>query len=377
MAHGITDLDRGVWEQRGGRIRFDSKGRPVFIIRKQIAGKRYEVSTHRHTLAAALMEWEKFEKDPEGYAAGDPSHAALYLDLGLSKRFLEWSASDRHNSENWLAKQKNFLADWMETLKGVNLRRLSLRDHVVPALSKASSRRHRLAVLKGFYSWMRKVEHILTSAEDPLIDMPLPQVEPAQWKKSKVIPREHLDLVLEHLTSPWRDALLVQCGTGWHTTEVVRFASTGTIEPLPRSIVQEGVAAVLVLPEHKSGEPLRTRVSAPVMEAAKKLLANAQKRADEREKLREVTGDKKLGGFSREWYDRAVRSACAAVKRPDGGIGIPVFTPGRLRHSVATWAIDSGAEPASVAAFLGHKSPRTTKKFYAVHASPAKVPTLA
>jgi integrase len=81
--------------------------------------------------------------------------------------------------------------------------------------------------------------------------------------------------------------------------------------------------------------------------------------------------------FSREWYDRAVRAACKVVKRPHSKVGIPVFTPGWLRHSVATWAIDSGAGPASVAAILGHKSPRTTRKFYAVHASPTKVPTLA
>jgi integrase len=65
------------------------------------------------------------------------------------------------------------------------------------------------------------------------------------------------------------------------------------------------------------------------------------------------------------------------VKRPDGKVGIPVFTPGRLRHSVATWAIEAGADPASLAAFLGHKSPRTTRRFYATHASPPKVPTLA
>jgi integrase len=291
-------------------------------------------------------------------------------------------------------KQKGFLADWMETLRGVNLRRLSLRDHVVPALDGASSRRHRLAVLKGFYSWLRKHEHVLTSAEDATIDMPLPQIEPAQWKRDKVIPRDHIDLVLEYLRAeaqkrrekrearaaarpagegnvvqlvpaaepeqpdgPWPDALMIQAGTGWHTTEIVRFAATGSIEPLPKTVQQEGVAGVLVCPQHKSGEPIRTRVSPAVIEAAKRLLAH--------------------GAMSREWYDRAIRDACKSVKRPDGKVGIPVFTPGRLRHSVATWAIEAGADPASVAAFLGHKSPRTTRRFYATHASPAKVPTLA
>lgn len=394
----ISEADRGTWEERGGRIRFDAKRRPVYVIRKQIAGRRYEVSTRRHTLAAALAEWERFEKDPEGYAAGgDAGHLPLFLDNDLAQRFLAWSAGERANSCGWVAKQRDFLADWMERLRGVNLRRLSLRDRVVPALDGATSRRHRLAVLKALYSWLRKHEHVLTSAEDPTIDMPLPQIEPAQWKRSKIIPRDHIDLVLEYLRAqeeerkakraereparrpraegkvlqlvpanepaneardgPWAEALTVQAGTGWHTTELVRFAATGSIEPLPKSVLQEGVAGVLVCPQHKSGEPMRTRVSPAVVEAAKRLLAH--------------------GAISREWYDRAIRDACASVKRPDGKVGIAVFTPGRLRHSVATWAIEAGADPASVAAFLGHKSPRTTRRFYATHASPAKVPTLA
>ena len=58
--------------------------------------------------------------------------------------------------------------------------------------------------------------------------------------------------------------------------------------------------------------------------------------------------------------------------------GIPPFTPRRVQHSVATWAIKKGADPASVAAFLNHKhkSPTTAQRFYATHAVPTKVPTL-
>ena len=106
---------------------------------------------------------------------------------------------------------------------------------------------------------------------------------------------------------------------------------------------------MLVCPRHKNGEPHRTRVTTEVLAAAEKLLAH--------------------GPISREWYDRAVRSACEAAK-------IPIFTPGRLRHSVATWAIEVGADLEDVSAFLGHRSPRTTKRFYATHAAPARVPTL-
>ena len=53
------------------------------------------------------------------------------------------------------------------------------------------------------------------------------------------------------------------------------------------------------------------------------------------------------------------------------------FSPGQYRHSVATWAVEAGADPAAVAAFLGHKSPATTKRFYATLAVCPKIPTLA
>ena len=111
----------------------------------------------------------------------------------------------------------------------------------------------------------------------------------------------------------------------------------------------EGIAGVLVGPQTKSGEPLRTAVSAEVLEAGKRLLAR--------------------GSLSFEKYGLAIKGACNAA-------GIPPFTPGRFRHSVATWAIEKGADPATVAAFLNHKSPATTRRFYATHAVPTKVPTL-
>jgi hypothetical protein len=63
-------------------------------LRDQEAGRRatVEISTRRHTLAAALVEWEKFEKDPESSAAGD---AAVYLDNELAREFLAWSKNEK------------------------------------------------------------------------------------------------------------------------------------------------------------------------------------------------------------------------------------------------------------------------------------------
>jgi integrase len=362
MAKGIKREDREAWEQRGGRIRTDSKGRAVYIIRKQIDSRRYEVSTKRHTLDAALTEWTRFEKDPDGYqAGGTPAAEAIFLDNDLSEDFLAWSKNERKNSKGWLRQQKHYLAWWMEALKGVDLRRATLRDHIMPKLEgdKVTAKGHRIAVLKILYAWLRTERRVLATVDDPTYGaLKVPQVQPAQHKKSKVIPAEHLALVLEGLASDrWRDLLRVLAGTGMHVSELERFSKDGTLEPLPRDGKSEGAAGVIVIPTTKSGETLRVAVSKPVLEAATRVL--------------------EAGSFDRRKLGKAIKSACLAVKRPDGKFGIPVFGPGRLRHTVATAAVNAGADIAAVSSFLGHKSPRTTRRFYSTLGTPRKIFTLA
>jgi integrase len=358
----MTTREGGRWEPwEGGRKWIDADGKvAAYYIRKRIGGRRYEIRTPARSESAAHAQLKRFEADPEGYdPAGDAPREGLFLTDELVAEFLAYS-KDEGNSLGWRRKQKHILAWWGERLERVDLRKVSLHDHVLPALKRrdATAKHHRIAVVKGLYTWLRTEVHRLTTAEDPVFgQLKVPQGRAAQLTKSKVVPRDHVLLVVENLTAPWRDALLLQAGTGWHTTEILRFAAEGSIEPLPRHVQQEGVAGVVVCPMRKSGEPQRTRVGGEVLAAAKRLRAH--------------------GPISREWYDRGVKAACASVKRPDGEVGITAFTPGQLRHSVATWAIDAGADPAQVAAFLGHRSPRTTRKFYATHSAPTKVPTLA
>ncbi|MFL5345321.1 MAG: tyrosine-type recombinase/integrase [Hyalangium sp.] len=274
--------------------------------------------------------------------------APIYLDAPLAEEFLIWNRDVKKNSREWLEKQQRYLAWWADQLKGLDLRKVSLVDHIKPALKSAGKSPHRIAVLKSVYSWLRKEKHLLSVNEDPTFQtLVVPQARPEQWKRDKVIPREHYLLAREHLAPHWRDGMDVQAGTGRHVTELIRFAKEGSVEPY-RGDAEE-VSGVLVCPQTKSGEPLRTAVSAEVLEAGKRLLER--------------------GTFGREKYGMAIISACKAA-------GIPSFTPGRFRHSVATWAIEKGADPASVAAFLNHKSPSTTRRFYATHAVPAKIPTL-
>jgi hypothetical protein len=54
----------GAWE--GSRVWQDRDGHRTYVIRRQVGGKRYEVSTRCTRLRAALVQLEKFEQDPEG-----------------------------------------------------------------------------------------------------------------------------------------------------------------------------------------------------------------------------------------------------------------------------------------------------------------------
>jgi hypothetical protein len=209
-----------------------------------------------------------------------------------------------------------------------------LRDDIDPVLLDVPGKAHRIKVLKALMGWLRKVKRV-------------PQARPEQARRLKAIPRDHFDLALEHLIGPVRDGLLVLGGTGCHYSELERFIREGSIEPVPNGA--RDAKAVLMF-GHKSGVPHRVRVGAIVLAAAERL------------KERGVAWDPHT-------FNAALRSACAAAK-------IPVFHAGQMRHSVATWAVNAGADPASVAAFIGHRSVSTLKRFYSTHAAPKRVPTL-
>lgn len=340
----------GAWP--GGRIWEAADGTRTYVIRRKVAGRAYEVSTRCTSLRAAMAQLARFEADPEGYDPSGGKGERLTLDLDRARAFLRWSLEEKGNSAAWVRQQKRYLAWWMERLGGLDLRRVTLRDHILPALDGVTARRHRIEVIKAFYSWLRRERAALTAAEDPTYGaLPVPQLRPEQWVRPKAFLREAHAAVMATLTGPWPDLLAVLAGTGWHVTELSRFARAGVVADLPSSASREhGAAAVLVCPRRKSGEEQRTPVSAEVAEAARRVL--------------------KRGGFSVVRLYMSVNAACRAA-------GVEPYSPGQYRHSVATWAVEQGADPAAVAAFLGHKSASTTRRFYATLAVVPKVPTLA
>jgi site-specific recombinase XerD len=218
---------------------------------------------------------------------------------------------------------------------------MDLRARLLAELDGAPGRKQLIATLKTFYAWLRTERHLIGTAEDPTYgQMKVPQAQPKQLEKVKAVGREEYERALTALEGWPRDALEVLGGTGWHVTELERFAQAGEIETHPLN-----GAPVLKCPQTKGGAPLRTQVGQSVADAARRL--------------------RERGALDYFRFRDALRSVGAT------------FNPGYLRHSVASWAINAGADPASVAAFLGHKSFATTKRFYATHAVPAKVPTLA
>jgi integrase len=339
----------GTWP--GGRIWEGTDGARTYVVRRKVAGRTYEVSTRCTSLRAAMAQLARFEADPEGYDPSGGQGERLLLDEDRARAFLRWSRDEKVNSSGWVRQQKRYLAWWVEKLGGIDLRRVSLRDHLLPALDGMAGRRHRIEVIKAFYSWMRKERALIAAAQDPTYGaLSVPQGRPEQWVRPKSFSREAHEAVVRRLTGPWPDLLVVLAGTGWHVTELSRFAASGIIAALPSSASRaHGAAAVLVCPRRKSGEEQRTPVSSEAAEAARRV--------------------RKRGGFSVVRFYRAVTAACLAAE-------IEPYSPGQYRHSVATWAIEQGADPAAVAAFLGHKSPATTKRFYATLAVAPKVPTL-
>ena len=326
----------------------DAQGRPTYVIYRKVLGYPYERSTRAHTLKAAMRHLERFESDPAQYEPATVDPDPVLLTKALATEYLAWSKKERGNSRDWVRKKKTVLAWWQKRLGPKDLRRLSLTEDIKPALRDAPAPHHKAAVIKALYAWLRTEKHLVKPAEDPTFGaLKIPQLPPEQLSRVKAVERERYLKAREHLMGHYRDGLDVLAATGWHVTELLRFAGGGVVEAPVRP--REGVAGVLVCPKGKNREPLRVAVGGEAFGAAKRL--------------------REHGAFSREWFDRAVRSACEAA-------GVEPFTPGVMRHSVATWAIDEGADPAMVAAFLNHKSPRTTRKFYATHATPKKVPTL-
>lgn len=342
----------GSWP--GGYVSLDEGGRPTFVIARMVGGERFHLSTRTHSLRAAMKHLERFEADARAYkaggAAGIQAEEPLHLTTQLVLEYRDWMlerprpASRRHANE-----MAHRLADWAEDLSGVDLRKVTLLGHLKPALARrGTSKQHRIIALKGFCGWLRKEKGLLRAAEDATLDLAVPQASPEKHRRRKAVPVESVRAALAGLAPAHRDCLLLLAATGWHLSELERFART------EEARIATGVGQVLAVLQvrHKSGATTRTPVT-------RREVLDAARRVRERGTL-----PRKLNG--------AIRAACVAAD-------VQPFTCGVMRHSVATWAVESGQSPAQVAEYLGHADKKTTLRFYADAAVPSvtlKLPRL-
>jgi hypothetical protein len=193
-----------------------------------------------------------------------------------------------------------------EHLRGRDLRGLSLgrRHHpgagrLARAPKKTPGRAHKIATLKALYAWLRRERHLLTSAEDPTVDLAVPQSSRRSARMQKERTPEQVQLVVaeldpsaggpgsrpsgevdldqvRHMTD-YRPHLRLAASTGWHVTELHRFAS-GAHPRAGRDAGADGTAAILET-MHKNGEVFRTRVGPVGAAAARELLEAAASRS--------------------------------------------------------------------------------------------------
>lgn len=347
-AGGKNAVARRRWP--GGWIHTQKDGRDLFIIERRVNGKRFSISTRCHSLKPAMKQLERFEADPSGYRPdGAPPPAGLVLDAKLAGEFHEWQLG-KGNTRRHANEMHNRVLDWMKVFNGADLKKLTLKDDIDPALAKwKTSRSHRIIALKVFFSWLRKTRHLLKNSEDPTLDLPVPQAVPEKRTRRKAVETERVQAVLLELAPEYRDMLAVLAATGWHFSELERFIrnADSSIE-----LVRRGDTIAVLKVRHKSKESHSTSIkNESVLEAAVRLRAR--------------------GTVPRRPW-QTLKAACKAAGATGFGYGV-------MRHTVATWLEENGATIQQIATFLGHKDPRTTKRYYAdaaVPVVPAPLPQL-
>jgi integrase len=335
------------------------RGGPVFVIERWAGGARHHVSTGCRTERAALAELERFERDPSEYRANRAGGDALCITAELVAKYRAWMRA-KGDTSDWIREVTRHLAHWAEDLGGRDIRRVKAAELRDALDARRTSRRHRIEALKGFCGWLRVDRELLNVSEDPTLSLRVPPAEPAKNKRRRAVPMAYVHLVLPHLPPAAQDVLRLLSGTAWHVSEVRRFAKVGeVVRPAGGEVL-----AVLVTP-HKSGDLTQTPITT-------------------REHLAAAERIRRFGSIpTRETLVNQMRRACDAARAAQRAAGapedqlMPHWRLGVMRHSVLTHAVEQGASPREAAEFAGHRSDRTTRRFYVDLAVPTvRVPVL-
>jgi integrase len=334
-----TGQKRTLWD--GGYVRHGKK-HPTYVIERWVDGIHFHISTRCHTSGAAHEQLKRFESDPVGYRPSGTGLKRVHITADLVLRYCTWMGEAKSNSEGWCRDCARWLADWTEDFATSDLRSVKLHELETMLDKRKHSRPGRITALKGFCKWLRRREGLITSKEDPTVDLVVPQAKEAA--RSRAVPEARISAVLPYLPEDARDLLLVLMGTGAHISEIKRFASVG-------ELAKQSKTKAIMYMVHKTKRvkpfPLVGRV---YVEAAERLKAR--------------------GRLPSYWtLNTDMTKACADA-------GVERFTLGVLRHSFTTNAFKRGATMAEVGDAVHHSTPRTTRRHYVVGVPPKAVPPL-
>ncbi len=323
----------------GGYKRTDKKGLVTYVIYKKVQGQLFEISTRCRDERAAFKQLSRFETDPLNYQPlGVGKSPGLPMSKDLIIEFLEWSRDAKKNGKRHVLQQQADLAWWLGILGGKDLKKLELGTDVLPALKDAPGRRLKIVSIKSFFGWLRKEKHVVKAHEDATFgSLVAPKTRVAQRTSPKYIPLETHERWIQAVAPAVAAHLELLAGTGWHITEVCRFAEEGTIE-----------GNVLQVYHEKKDDWHRTEVTPRVLMAAEWLKGH--------------------GGLNPNYVTIAARKKAVEL-----GLNV---CPGWYRHTVSRVAIqEGGASISQVADFLGHDA-KTNKTHYSTLVTPRKVKTL-
>ncbi len=330
-----------------GYIHRQRDGKAVFIIEKMVGGRRFHVSTRANTITGAMEQLARFQSNPEAYEPSGSAGRPVRITAALVLEFRRWQSEQKRVSTKHGRDVQRYLADWMDDIGNRDLRALEPAE-LRGMVGKRSAQAHRIAALKVFFGWLRLERGVMRHHQDATLDLRVPQSSPEKHRRRKALDFDAVQAIMSHLNADARDCVTMLCATGWHRTELDRFARSGELHV-------DGDTATAVTP-HKSGDLARTGLAGEAVRAAQRLRARG---CVPQRLWREMHAASERAGLPREKW----------------------VTPGVFRHSVATWAVEDGASIEQVSKFLGHKDPRTTRRFYVdmrapVAAIPVRAPHL-
>ncbi len=166
----------GTWG--GGRTRvvrgIKGKRKTVWVLERMVNGARYAKSLEVRNEQEALAELLLFERDPQAYAGKSDGPArvrAVLMNAAAVQQYLDFLKAEGR-TEKHRRDVRKYLIEWSEVLLDRDLRTLTLREvkrelnrWQDPSTQRVIAKKHRIASLKGFFSWLREEAAAISAAE--------------------------------------------------------------------------------------------------------------------------------------------------------------------------------------------------------------------